>query len=405
VQARSTQILSSFNLDFSGLEIDALTLNGAEVKYSRQGGELKVNPETLLAANQVFTVTVGYHGKPKPIKDKSGGVFGWNEKDGYITCIDEPQGAETWYPVNNTPRDKATYTFRITVPKPFVAAANGVLTRTDDSGNSRTYTWEMAQPMASYTAAVTVGTFTVDQYKTRDGLTIRNYLASPIAAEARKAVSDTERMIAYFEQLIGPYPFQAYGIAVVTTSLGYSMENQTLSLFDKGAILGKDPNEAQVFLAHELAHQWFGDSVTPSVWKDAWLNEGFATYLSWLWLQQIAGKAAFDAKINEWQQTLRGADTKPVSDPTAGEMFGVGTYYRGALTLHALRLTVGDRTFFQILKEWAAQHEYGNVRTQDFVDLAVKVTADDGQDSSKLPALFSAWLGRGTLPSLPAAAE
>ncbi len=183
-----------------------------------------------------------------------------------------------------------------------------------------------------------------------------------MAKAAHDAFSRTGEVIDYFAGLFGPYPFAAYGVVVPDGETGAAMENQTLSLFGRDVVEKRmsDPIAGPIFLSHELAHQWFGDSVTIEQWDDIWLNEGFATYASWLWLEHDQGRRALEDQVKLSQQQLSKSVEPPPGTPGAGDMFGTSVYRRGGLTLHALRLTVGDETFFRILRTWADRYRYGN---------------------------------------------
>ena len=214
-------------------------------------------------------------------------------------------------------------------------------------------------------------------------------------------------MLDYFAGVFGPYPFDEYGVAVPAAETGAAMENQTLSLFGEDVLRDRmmgDATTRELYLAHELAHQWFGDSVTIASWHDIWLNEGFATYASWLWLEHDQGPQALTAMVEQTRDRLRGRSYGPLSDPGVDEMFSANVYGRGALTLHALRLTVGDEAFFAILEEWASRYEYGNATTEDFISLVGEIATNVTGD--RLAELFNAWLDethyrscrRGTCP-------
>jgi aminopeptidase N len=327
--------------------------------------------------------------------------LGWQDQGGYVFTLDEPSGADTWFPSNDHPSDKATYEFRITVPKPEVAAANGVLVATEDQGADQTFVWEMRQPLATYLAQVTVGDYVVQTSTSPQGVALRNYFSPALADKAEAAFARTGEILDYFVDLFGPYPFDAYGVVVPPARTGAAMENQTLSLFGEDMLEKRmfDPTVGVVYLAHELAHQWYGDSVTVSRWQDIWLNEGFAEYASWLWLEHDQGPGALKTMVDESVAALTGERFPPLGDPGVDGMFSDNVYRRGALTLHALRLTVGDQVFFGILKDWAAKYRYANATTADFIAL---VRADaGGVPPDRLTALFDSWLFGGKLPALP----
>jgi aminopeptidase N len=227
-----------------------------------------------------------------------------------------------------------------------------------------------------------------------NGLPIRNFFPPEIADEAERDFADTPAMIAYFSEVFGPYPFEAYGVVVADTSLGFALETQTLSLFARSWVT--DFGDIEEAVAHELVHQWYGNSVSLARWEDIWLNEGFATYGSWLWLAHRYGDEALAEYVTQVEESLReqSSGILPPGDPPASDLFNVGVYYRGALALHALRLEVGDDAFFEILRTYAERFEYGNATTEDFIALAEEIS---GQS---LELFFQGWLYAEAMPGL-----
>jgi aminopeptidase N len=404
IEARATQDLAAFNLDFAWLgEIALVTVDGISADWKRHDGELKVTCPSALSVQDEFSVLVTYSGEPEPVEDAGSFSLGWQHRGDLIFTLDEPEGASTWFPANDYPGDKATYTIRLTVPKPYVAAANGVLLSTEDRGTDQTFVWEMRHPQASYLASVTIADYVVETSEAPNGVVIRNYFDQSLADDAHEAFARTGEILAYFAEAFGPYPFEAYGVAVPATDTGGAMENQTLSLFGQDVLARRMTSDAatrEIYLAHELAHQWFGDSVTIEQWRDIWLNEGFATYASWLWLEHDEGERALASVVEQSIQMLSDYPYPPLSDPGADGLFSANVYRRGALTLHALRLTVGDEVFLAILKEWASRYQYGSVTTADFMALVEEVAKDVPEE--QLTELFKSWLDEEELPALPA---
>jgi aminopeptidase N len=400
VTAKAVQDLSAFYLDLIGLDVSAIEVDGKTAAYERSGQELKITCPATLAKDGVFTVIVSYSGKPTELAGKPF-AMGWQKVDDTTFTVDEPQGAATWFPVNDTPADKAAYTFHLTVPEPYIATANGVLVDTLTAGNDQTFTWKMDEPTASYLAAVDVGRFSTETSTSGGGVTVRNYFATDVAAAAHGVFARTGEVIDYFAGLFGPYPFAAYGVIVPDADTdGAAMENQTLSLFGSDVVKQmSDPIVGPILVSHELAHQWFGDSVTVEQWDDIWLNEGFASYASWLWLAHDQGPRALEAQVKANLDRLRKAAPLPPGNPGANGMFGTSVYRRGALALHALRLTVGDESFFRTLRTWCDRYKYGNASTADFIALA----KDEAPQvpPAQLEALFDSWLYQPELPALP----
>ena len=391
--ARATTDLTAFNLDFHGFTISAVSVNSSPATMRRAGDELTVEPAQALRGGTAFTVAVGYHGTPEPVLSPAVDIpLGWQATETGAYVVSEPAGAASWYPVNDHPCDKATYTFRITVPKPYSVAANGQLQDTHDNGPTTTYTWATRDPIASYLVTVDIGDFVQQTGAGPDGLPIRNVFPRNLAAQAARTFAPTADMIAYFSNRFGPYPFEAYGVVVIDADLGYALETQTLSLFGRDAVTGGGGSSE---VPHELAHQWFGDSVSVKSWKDIWLNEGFATYAEALWIEHTQGAAALDTHMRGMYRSVAGNHFAPPGNPPPTNLFNSSVYLRGALTLHALRKTVGDDSFFCILQTYTARYRYGNASTDDFRAVAEAVS---GQD---LHALFQAWLYDPTMPALP----
>jgi len=394
IDATATQDLSRFDLDLTGLDISGLMVDGETATSTRNGRELQITPSKPIADGDAFKVSVAYAGNPEPRATTAIPIaVGWIATGDATFVINEPEGASTWYPVSDHPSDKATYSFHVNVPDPLVAIANGDATGTTPHDGTTTYDFEAKEPIASYLTQVAVGDFQVSSVAGPNGVTIRNAFATPLAADATADFSRTPEMLQLFNDDFGPYPFDVYGALVVNERTQYALETQTLSLFDASFVDGKVDNDGVV--AHELAHQWFGDSVTPALWKDVWLNEGFATYSEWLWSEHLGGPSA-DAIAHGVHDAL--AKDAPVlpGDPGADHLFDEqAVYERPAVMLQAVRKTVGDDAFFTILKTYTSRFAGKNARTQDFVDVANEVSKQD------LTSLFDAWLYRAPLPDLP----
>ncbi len=395
IEATATQDLSAFNLDFSGLEIQEILLDGETIEFSRENRELTLIPNEVLAANTEFEIAVTYSGRPNSLSATGVPIaIGWNKYPKGIYVASEPSGAQTWYPVNDHPLDKATYTFEVTVPQPYVVAANGLLVDTIEDGDLVTYIWQANDPLASYLATVNIAEYVVLEEDGPNGLPIRNYFPADVANEAQEVFGDTAEMITLFNERFGPYPFEAYGVVIADRNLGFALETQTISLFGRNIL---DSGFAEFIIAHELGHQWFGDSVSPARWQDIWLNEGFASYATVLWAEYAYGTDYRDMMIGEFYDQMKVSTFPPVADPSPNALFNTAVYRRGALTLHALRLTVGDEVFFEILQTYFARYQNSNATTEDFLAVAAGVSGQDLDD------LFTAWLYETELPALPGA--
>lgn len=416
IGAIATQDLSAFNLDFIGMEVLSVEVNNEPATFTRAGREMTITPSEVLPAGQIFVVVVGYSGMPINVLDASiGFTNGWNFRDGRVIVAGEPAGAATWYPVNEHPLDKAVYLFNVTVPSEYTAVANGDLIETRTYGDVTTYVWQMSNPMASYLSSLQIDRFTMQAEESIEGVEIRNFFPANADQErAAEVFGQQDEMIAFFNTIFGEYPFDYYGAVVVDEPLFFALETQTLSLFGNNFIqpLLLGGSNGQSTIAHELAHQWFGNSVSLSDWSDIWLNEGFATYASWLWFEHLNGADRMTDIVTRNYNGVSGNSTldrgsataarstarryAPPGAPDPDDLFNPGVYVRGALTLHALRVEIGDEAFFDTLRTYTARFRHGNATTADFITVAEEVS---GQE---LSALFEAWLYDPVMPDIPA---
>ena len=391
ITAQATKDLKTFNLDLSGLEVHSVTVDGAHAEFWRSGHELTVQPASPLAAGSQFETEILYSGSPETLDDP--GVpfskMGWLQQDGVIYTLGEPSGSMTWFPSNNHPTDKATYEIEITVPEGVTAASNGLLVDETTTDGQTAYTWRMNDPMAAYLAAVYIGDFErVDHGPLYDGgPIIRDYLPRDAPAEMAQALSVTPEVIAFLEERLGPYPFDAYGTIVMPFPLGFALENQTLSIHGP-ATIGPD------IIAHEAAHQWLGNSVSPDDWSEIWMNEGFATYLHLMFEAEHFG-ADFNDTMTEVYAWLSDSGIGPPRGIEIQDLFGASVYYRGAATLHALRLHIGDDTFYEILRTHYDRSAGGTTNTEEFLGMVDELAGPAAVD------LVESWLYDETVPVFP----
>jgi aminopeptidase N len=316
---------------------------------------------------------------------------GWQIDGDEAYVVSEPAGAATFFPVNDHPRDKATYSFEITAPSNQVVATNG-LPVGDPVDGSGTRTWRSAarDPMASYLVQIAIGDFEVVDGGRAGDVVIRHVLHRSLADAARVTTQRTAEMIDVLDDVYGPFPFEAYGVLAVDEDLGFALETQTLTII--GSDIATWGRRADDILLHELSHQWVGDLVSPATWKDIWLNEGFATYSEWLWSERTGGPSAAQ-RARAVSGTRADLDTPP-GDPGTEELFSTTVYWRGGMTLQALREAIGDDAFFTVLRRWIDEHRGSVASTEDLVALAEEVSGQDLGD------LFQRWLYDPQLPRL-----
>ncbi|MFB6720368.1 M1 family metallopeptidase [Kribbella sp. NPDC056345] len=398
ITAVAEQALTRFALDLSGLRATKVTINGRRVsRFTQRAGKLHITPANTLADGSEFIVDIQYAGNPKP-EDSPWGGLGWDELTEGVIVASQPSGAATWFPCNDHPGDKAHYRITITTDSPYHALANGRLVSRRVKASRTTWVYDQAAPMATYLATVQIGRYDVLDLATTP-VTTRALVPPGELREFKHDFGRQQDMVKLFCRLFGSYPFGNYTVVVTDDDLEIPLEAQGISVFGSNHVDGKRTSERLV--AHELAHQWFGNSLTPSAWKDIWLNEGFACYAEWLWSEESGGLSA-DQQVSKAYTRLRGLPQDLLlSDPGPELMFDDRLYKRGAITLHAIRLHLGDDAFFDMLRAWTKTYRHASVTTADFVAQATQFSAD--QDA--LREIFATWLGSYELPLLPRSAR
>ena len=393
VAADADAPLREFALDFAAFRIERVMVDGAPATYTHRGGKLRVRPAVPPLPGFRFTVVVRYTGAPRPVRSEWG-TLGWEELSDGALVASQPIGAPSWYPCNDHPADKASYRIAVTAPSSYTVIANGRLVTHDVGAGTTKWVYEQPAPTSSYLVTVQVGRYAQTRLT---GQSVPQTAAYPARLRARFThdFARQPRMMELFEELFGPYPFGEYAVVVVDEELDVPVEAQGLSTFGANHVDGGRGSER--LIAHELAHQWFGNSLTVADWRHIWLNEGFAKYAEWLWSERCGDgiataadlAAASHAHLRALPQTLR------LGNPGMRKMFDDRLYRRGGLVLHALRCTLGDGPFFAMLKDWAAEHRHGTVTTSQFIEHANRYSAQ------RLDGLFTAWLDETTLPPLP----
>ena len=387
ITAVAREALARFTLDLSGLKVSAVRVNGRkDTRYTHRGVTLAVTPPEPIAEGARFTVAVYYAGQPAPRRTHWGDV-GWEELTDGVLVAAQPSGASTWFPCNDRPDDRASYRIRIAAEAPYTVVCSGRLVSDTEQSGRRTWVYEQDAPTPAYLATVQIGRYRSATLPSDAAKTTLAFPAS-IDARVRHDFAVVPEMLGLFERLFGPYPFDTYRLVVTEDELEIPLEAQAMAIF--GANHADGARSAERLIAHELAHQWFGNSVGVSAWRHIWLNEGLACYAEWLWSEHRGGPTAAALARTHRQQLSRQAQDLAIGDPGAPAMFDDRVYKRGAMTVHSVRLALGDAAFFALLQRWTAGHRSGTVTTDDFID-------ESGLDRG----FFTPWLFEGPLPAVP----
>jgi len=385
--------LQSFSLDLAeNLGVTKVSVNGRQpAHFATSLGKLRIRLSSALPAGSAMTIVVRYGGSPRPIRTVWGEV-GFEELSNGALVAGQPNGSPSWFPCDDHPSSKASYRIQISTDSPYYAVAPGELVSRRVRAGQTVWTYEMPDPTSTYLATIAIGMYEMHRLP-----------KAPVAMQAMVPVRlrsafkhDFDRqpaMMKLFIKLFGAYPLSAgYTVVVTDDNLEIPLEAQGVSIFGANHCDGRGGSER--LIAHELAHQWFGNSVTARRWRDIWLHEGFACYAEWLWSEHSGGPTAAELANIHHRRLLVASQNLLLCDPGPRDMFDDRVYKRGALTLHALRGAIGDRKFFALLQDWTTRHRHGTVVTDDFTGLAANYA-----DVSLRP-LWDAWLYATPVPPL-----
>jgi aminopeptidase N len=396
--ARATQALSRFNLDFAGDSVESVSVDGRDAKWSWDDEELSITPRHALRDGERFFATVRYTTHAFTPTDIF--PFGFFTVNGGSVTAGQPNLSHTFYPVNDHPADKASYDISFDVPEGTTAVGNGDLVFRRTSHGRTFSSYFMREPMASELIQLAVGAFDVTTQPTTRGVKIRDVSSSTATAQSLPALQRTPDHLRWMIDEVGRYPFNSYGVLVGDQVFGYALETQTLSLHPAFLFRApRPPSNYEPIMVHELAHQWFGDSVAPMRWQDVWLNEGHADYYEKTYAAQFFGFPIIDY----WHAEYRTAnqlrhDFGPVAKPTGTDIFTLfsdNVYGGGSLTLYALRQVVGEQTFSEIERTWVARYKDESVSTEQFIAHVNKVS------HRNLTSFLRHWLYDDTVPPMP----
>lgn len=362
----------------NSLKVDSIKLGTKKLTFAQETTKVNITLDKSYTENQTLTLTVYYQGTPvtSAFGSFSFSSHGTGTPAPIVWTLSEPYGAPDWFPCKDTPADKADSSdVWVTMPKEFVSVSNGVLSKTlDNSNGTRTYQWKNRYPIANYLISIASTNYVeyknYFKYSTTDSMAVTHYVYPEKFNENVKAQLDqTPFMLKLFSEKFGLYPFikEKYGHA--QCGFGGGMEHQTISSMG---------NFEASLVAHELAHQWFGDKITCKSWEHIWLNEGFATFSEAVYVEALGGKTAYNTAINnEMVFAKRATGTLYIENITnENNIFNSNRVYsKGAVVLHMLRGVIGDEMFFKTLQNYLVSPvAYNSATTEDFQKVAEQTT-------------------------------
>jgi aminopeptidase N len=419
IRARATQALSRFDLDFSGRSVASVAVAGRRAAFRRRGAELVITPRRPIGAGRAFTIRVAFVSGPRAIShreaqefDRVVAVAWFATPSGSITAA-QPSGAHRIFPCDDVPSDPATFTIRASTPAGSTFVANGERTGRRTAGGRTLWTYQERRPMATELIQLAFGALTVRTRAAEHGVRLRDVAPTSEIGRLEPALARVRGQLDYMVGKVGRFPFATYGSLFSDARFPFALEDQTLSLYPAALFDPRspgsfgDPRYYAPVMVHELAHQWFGDDVTPARWSDVWLNEGHATWYEWEYAAEHGDadfylgasftermRAAYEAG-NEMRATFGPvAAPRHGADDVAG-LFSSNVYDGGALVLYALRQEVGDAVFRRIEREWPRRFGGGPASTADFIRLASAVARRD------LAPFLTAWLYGKRTPPMP----
>ncbi|HET7072616.1 MAG TPA: M1 family metallopeptidase [Mycobacterium sp.] len=383
--------LQQLTLDLSStLTVSKVSVNGKRADhFSCRGGKLRVRLASKLATGAALSIVVRYGGSPKPIRSLWGDV-GFEELRDGVLVAGQPNGAASWFPCNDHPSAKAAFHIQVSTDSRYRVVANGKLLSRHTRSSQTVWTYEQPEPTSTYLVTLQIGGYEMARLA-RTPVPMQAALPRRLRDDFDHDFARQPQMMKLFIELFGPYPLaNGYTVVVTDDALEIPLEAQGISIFGANHCDGERGSER--LIAHELAHQWFGNSVTVRRWRDIWLHEGFACYAEWLWSEHSGGPSADELARHHHGQLRAKPQDLLLADPGPRDMFDDRVYKRGALTLHTLRGRLGDEKFFGLLKDWTTRYRHSTVVTDDFTGLAANYS-----DESLRP-LWDAWLYSTEVP-------
>ena len=373
--------LTSLSLDLCGLSVSSVMRGEQALEFRQQDSKLELLLDQPVSAGTRLELRIAYAGFPVAISSPSVPIepgVGWMRSGEEIYVLSQPNGAASVMPTNDHPLDKASYDVRLRVPRGWTAVSIGTLVSIEEDGELACFHFRSSAPCASC-----VFTFAVGHWQRLDqpsaSVPLVYYFPAEATARQRELYGRSADILAYLEDRLGPYPFESCGALLSSLPMQAALETQTLPVY------GAEVSEA-VVIAHELAHQWLGNSVSLVRWRDIWLSEGLAEYMAWTWLESELGEDSFRQLLGQAYAYVHAQQLPPPGSPKVEQLFGAGVYTRGAWAAHALRQRIGERRFFELLARWVEKYRHANASLADFVALASEVAGEDVSDT------LNAWL-------------
>jgi aminopeptidase N len=388
---------SIIDLDFGDLAIDAVLVNGRRARFNRKANSLIVQLPRRPSVGSRLIISVSYHGKPKD------GLVLTNDKDGKPSAVGDnwPNRVHHWIPALDHPSAKATVSFSITAPTENIVVANGQLVKVQASAMTRTWTYSERIPIPPYCMIFTAGQFAEVKAEDQSITPLTYFVPKSDQAIALKGFSAAAPSLKIFAEIVAPYPYEKLALIVGATQFG-GMENSSAIVFPSNVFSPRanqaiSPtfgvrNSLVRVVAHEIAHQWFGDSVTESTWSDLWLSEGFATYFAGVFVQRHEGETAFKSYMKEAADDVFRFEQQqriPLHDKNTENLFkllNANNYQKGAWVLHMLRQQLGDKAFFSGIRNYYLMHKDGVASSDDLR------SALESASQTKLDAFFASWV-------------
>ncbi|WP_326807413.1 M1 family metallopeptidase [Streptomyces sp. NBC_01775] len=394
----TADFLERFNLDFAAGEVRSVRVNGLPARHVRAGEDLVVTPARPLARGSRLRIDVRH------TSDTSKPDGGWlRTKDG-LAMANQADAAHRVFPSNDHPSDKALFTFRVTAPRGLTVVAGGLPAGRAGAGADTVWRYRMVHPMATELAQISIGRSAVVRGTGPHGLPLRHVVPAKQRTALKPWLERTSRQLIWMERRAGRYPFENYGVLAADAQTGFELETQTLSLFEQELLISRTYPAwyKESLMMHELAHQWFGNSVTPRMWTDLWLNEGHATWYEWSYGAERGGPS-LERRTREayrqsdaWRKRFGPpAALRPAEEGSKTRLFSSMVYDGSAVVLYALRERIGAAAFARLQRAWPQRYADGNATTADFIVLASEIS---GQDQS---AFLKKWLYGKTTPPMP----